>query len=186
MGSDSDILEELAADHRRIQNLLDRVRSAPAGSDERTSLVEQVSGCLVRHLVTEREHLHPLVHRYVVDGDQWTHGLLAVDRDIERTLKSLETVPPRNERYTDLLLSLVSDVTRHVVDLEQRVFPRLQPMSPAAVLRDAGTGARRAEAVAPVRPRPGAPASPRLTRLTASIRGPWDRLRDRMSRRGLH
>ncbi|MER6629076.1 hemerythrin domain-containing protein [Streptomyces sp. NPDC000987] len=187
MGSDSgiSIIEQLAADHRRIQSLLDRVRSAPPGSDERTSLVEQAGSRLVSHLVAEKERLYPLVDRYVVDGDEGVDGLLAVDERIQRALKSLEDVPADSERYAHLLLCLVSGVTEHVVGLEQRLFPRLQAMSPVAVLRDAGAGARRAEAVGPTRPRPDAPGSPALTKLTSAVWGPWDRLRARLARRGL-
>lgn len=185
MGSDSGIIEQLAADHRGIQNLLDRVRSAPPGSDERTSLVEQAGRRLVSHLVAEKERLYPLVHRYVVDGDKGVNALLAVDEDIQRTLKSLEAVPAGSERYVHLLLCLVSGVTEHVVKLEQRVFPRLQAMGPAAVLREAGAGTRHTEAVGPTRPRRDAPDSPALTKLTSAVWGPWDRLRDRLGRRGL-
>ncbi|OIK27914.1 hemerythrin domain-containing protein [Streptomyces malaysiense] len=184
MGSDSGIIAELATDHRGVQNLLDRVRAAAPGSEERAFLVEQVSTRLVRHLTAEQEHLHPLLHRYVVDGDAWTDRLATGDREIERTLRSLEAVPPHTEEYVRLLLSLTEHVTRHVVELEQQVFPRLQAVSPDAVLRDAGAGAHRTEAVAPTRPRPAAPGSPEPTRLTASVRGPWDRLRDRVTRRG--
>ncbi|MEW2619196.1 hemerythrin domain-containing protein [Streptomyces sp. NPDC048106] len=183
MGSDSGIIEQLAADHRRIQNLLDRVRSAPPGSDERTSLVEQAGSRLVSHLVAERERLYPLVHRYVVDGDAGVNELLAVDEDIQRTLKALEAAPAGSERYARLLLCLVSGVTEHVVGMEQRLFPRLQAMSPVAVLRDAGAGTRHAEAVGPTRPRPDAPSSPALTKLTSAVWGPLDRLRDRLERR---
>ncbi|MFF9094206.1 hemerythrin domain-containing protein [Streptomyces sp. NPDC014776] len=185
MVSDSGIIGELARDHHRIQGLLDRTRSAPPGSEERTSLVEEAGKRLVRHLVVEKEYLHPLLRRHVLDGEEWEGNLLAVDRSIEETLKSLEQVPPSGERHTELLLTLMADVTRHVVEQEQRVFPRLQALSPAAELRDAGSEAREAEAVAPTRPRPEAPDSPALTRLTSSVWGPWDRLRDRLSRRGL-
>ncbi|MGW3459986.1 hemerythrin domain-containing protein [Streptomyces olivaceoviridis] len=185
MGSDSGIIEQLTADHRAIQNLLDRVRSAPPGSDERASLVAQVGGRLVSHLVAEKECLYPLVRRYVVGGDQGVDELLAVDEDIQRTLKSLGAVPAHSEEYVRHLLGLVSCVTAHVVGLEQRLFPRLQAVGPADALRDAGAGTRRTEAVGPTRPRPGAPDSPALTRLTSAVLGPWDRLRDRLGRRGL-
>ncbi|MGW3354402.1 hemerythrin domain-containing protein [Streptomyces bungoensis] len=181
---DSGIIEELAADHHRLQDLLHRVRSAPAGSDERALLVERAGIRLTRHLVAERERLHPLLRRYVVDGDEFVDRLRAGDKEVERTLEALEDTPPHSEAYVNLLLSLADGVTRHVVEQEQRVFPRLQAMSPDAVLREAGAEARRAEAVAPSRPRPDAPDSPALTRLTTSVWGPWDRLRDRVTGRG--
>lgn len=181
---DSGIIEELAADHHRVQGLLDRVRSAPAGSDERALLAEQAVIRLTRHLVAERERLHPLLRRYVVDGDDWVHRLRAGDKQVEETLGALEEAPPHSETYVRLLLSLADGVTRHVVEQEQRVFPRLQAVGPEAVLREAGAEARRAEAAAPSRPRPGAPDSPALTKLTASVWGPWDRLRDRVTGRG--
>ncbi|MEU0400578.1 hemerythrin domain-containing protein [Streptomyces sp. NPDC006197] len=180
----SGIVGELSADHQGIQQLVDQVRAAPPGSAERASLVEQLSGRLVGHLVTERAHLLPLVRRHVADGDEWVNRFHAEDRELQQTLATLRDTAPHGERYMALLLSVVTAVTRHVVEMEQLLFPRLQATAPATALRDAAAEARETAAVAPTRPRPCAPGSPALTKLSASFWGPWDRFRDRLTHRG--
>ncbi|MFF3906103.1 hemerythrin domain-containing protein [Streptomyces sp. NPDC001848] len=184
MGSRSGIIEVLTADHRRIQRLFDRIRSSAPGSDERKTLVEQVGMSLVRHAVAEREHLYPAVRRFVVDGDAWADRELAEHRRIEELLSSLEAQEADSVEFGHLLLSVISRVTEHVVQEEQLLFPRLQAVCPAEVLRDLGAKAGDTEAAAPTRPRPGAPEPALLVKATAQVRGPWDRLRDLVTRRG--
>ncbi|MFJ8098497.1 hemerythrin domain-containing protein [Streptomyces griseofuscus] len=176
MGSNRGVIAELSRDHHRVQNLLDQVRAAAPDSEGRAEVVERVTTHLARHLTTERERLHPLLHQYVVDGDDWTGRLLAGDGEIEQTLSSLRAVPPHGEECVRLLLTLSDQVARHVVELEELVFPRLQAMSPATALRDAGVRAHRADAVASDSAEPA--------RLTASFYGPWGRLRDWVRRCG--
>ncbi|MGW3497661.1 hemerythrin domain-containing protein [Streptomyces sp. NPDC001020] len=184
MGSRSDIIEVLTADHRKIQRLFDRIRSSAPGSNERKALVEQVSITLVRHSVAEKEYLYPAVRRFVADGDAWMDHELTEHRAIEELLDSLEAQEPDSEEFGRLLLALVTRVTRHVVKKEQLLFPRLQAMCPADVLRELGEKVRDAEASAPTRPRPGAPESAPLLKAASQVWGPWDRLRDLVTRRG--
>ncbi|TWV32556.1 hemerythrin domain-containing protein [Streptomyces misionensis] len=184
MGSRSGIIEVLTADHREIQRLFDRIRSSSPGGDERGALVEQVSIRLVRHFTVERECLYPALRRYLPDGGARAERRIGGQRRIEELLTSLESLEADSERFGHLLLSLLTRVTEHVVEEEQLLLPRLQALCPADVLRDLGDKARRAEASAPTRPRPGAPGSAPLTRATAQVWGPWDRLRDLVTRRG--
>ncbi|MEU6284496.1 hemerythrin domain-containing protein [Streptomyces sp. NPDC047028] len=184
MESESGMLGELTADHQRIQRLFDQARSAAPGSAERTSLVERISISAVRHLVAEREHLHPTVRRYVVDGDDWVQAQLAEGRELEWTLSALEAADPRGEEFVELLLAAGSGVTRHVLEQEQLVFPRLQALCPPDVLRAAGSDVRPTEESAPTRPRPRSPRSAPLAKVTALAWGPLDRLRDHVTRRG--
>lgn len=184
MGGQSGIIEALTADHRRIQRLFDRIRSSAPGSDERRTLVEQVGIGLLRHSVAEKEYLHPAVRRYVADGDSWADRALAGHREIEELLSSLEAREADSEEFGHLLLSLIARVSQHIVEEEQLLFPRLQAMCPADVLRELGAKARETEACAPTRPRPGAPGSASMTKVTAQAWGPWDRFRDLVTRRG--
>ncbi|MEU2356026.1 hemerythrin domain-containing protein [Streptomyces misionensis] len=184
MDSGSGIIEVVTADHREIQRLFDRIRSASPRGDERKTLAEQVSISLVRHFTVEREHLHPVLRRYLPDGGALVERRLDEQRRIEELLTSLEAEEAGSERFGHLLLSVLDRVTEHVVEEEQLLLPRLQALCPADVLRDLGRKARRAQASAPTRPRPGAPGSAPLTRATAQVWGPWDRLRDLVTRRG--
>ncbi|MFF4963067.1 hemerythrin domain-containing protein [Streptomyces sp. NPDC001222] len=184
MSSRIDIIEALTGHHREIQRLFDRIRSAPPGSDERQTLVEQATIRLVRHSAAEKEHLYPVVRRFVVDGDTWTELELTEHREIEELLSSLEVQDPDSEDFGRLLLSVITRVTEHIVEEEQLLFPRLQAACPADVLHDLGAKVRAAEASAPTRPRPAAPQSALMVRLTAQAWGPLDRLRDLVTRRG--
>lgn len=184
MGSRSGMIEVLTADHRKIQRLFDRIRSSQPGSNERKTLAEQVSIGLVRHSVAEKEYLYPAVRRFMVDGDAWADRGLAGHRAIQELLDSLEAQEADSEEFGRLLLCVIARVTDHVVEEEQLLFPRLQAACPADVLRELGAKVRDTEASAPTRPRPGAPESAPVVQVTAQAWGPWDRLRDLVTRRG--
>ncbi|GAB7058985.1 hemerythrin domain-containing protein [Streptomyces mexicanus] len=178
------IVEELTDDHRRIQSLFDRIRSAPAGSAERSALVEEASRELVRHATAERSHLYPAVRRHLPDGAARAEHALRGHQEIEELLRSLREADTGGEEFGRLLLSVVTRVTRHVVEEEQLLFPRLQALCPAEVLCELGAKVRGAEASAPTRPRPAASDAAPLVRITSQVWGPLDRLRDLASRRG--
>ncbi|MEU0213976.1 hemerythrin domain-containing protein [Streptomyces sp. NPDC006265] len=184
MGSGSNIIEVLTADHREIQRLVDRIRSSPPAGGERKSHVEQLSISLVRHSVAEKEHLYPTVRRYLPDGDTWADRGLSAHRAIAELLDSLEALEASSEQFTDRLLSVVARVTEHVVEEEQLLFPRLHAVCSPDVLQEIGAKARETEGSAPTHPRPGAPRSALMTKATAQVWGPWDRLRDLVKHRG--
>ncbi|WP_329141095.1 hemerythrin domain-containing protein [Streptomyces sp. NBC_00670] len=184
MGGHGGIIEELTADHREVQRLFDRIRSAPPGSAERKTLVERAGIVLVRHAVAEKEYLYPAVRRHVLDGDEWAERELAGHREVAGILAGLEEREAADEEFGRLLLPLVTEVTRHVVEVEQRLFPRLEAMCPPEELRELGGRVREVEARAPTRPRVGAPSSAPLVKVAARVWGPWDRVRDVLTRRG--
>ncbi|MDQ0809228.1 hemerythrin superfamily protein [Streptomyces sp. B3I7] len=184
MGGHGGIIEELTADHREVQRLLDRVRCAPPGGAERKTLVERAAIVLVRHTVAEKEYLYPAVRRYVLDGDGWADRALAGHRALAEILADLEEREPGDEGFGRLLPPLVTEVTRHVVEAEQRLFPRLMAVCPEEELRRLGARVREVEPKAPTRPRPGAPQAAPLVKAAARVWGPWDRLRDVWTRRG--
>lgn len=172
VGSRSGIIEVLTADHRRIQRLVDRIRCSAPGGSGRRALVEQLGTSLVRHFAVEREYLCPALRRYLPDGGTRADGRLAEYREIEELLTLLEAREPDDERFGDLLVSVVTRVTEHVVVEEQLLFPRLQGVCPADVLQELESQACGAEPSAPV------------GRTAAPVGGTWGRLRDAVSRRG--
>jgi hypothetical protein len=182
--SRSGIVAELTKDHHQIRGLFDRIRSAPPGSAERSALVTQACRELVRHAVAERAYLCPALRRHLPDGDDWADRELREHQEIEQRLRALEEAEPGSETSGELLLSVITRVTRHVVEEEQLLFPRLQVLCPDDVLRELGTKVRDAEASAPTRPRPAAPDAAPLVKAAVQVWGPLDRLRDLTTRRG--
>ncbi|MEU5085301.1 hemerythrin domain-containing protein [Streptomyces sp. NPDC021356] len=184
MDSRSGIVDQLTRDHQRIRGLFDRIRSARPGSGERSALVERACAELVRHTVVEKAYLYPAVRRYLPDGDRWAERELSAHQELEELLVDLEAAAPDGEEFGQLLLTVVTRTTEHIVEEEQLLFPRLQALCPAEALRELGAKARTAAASAPTRPRPAAPDAAPLVKLTAQVWGPLDRLRDLASRRG--
>ncbi|MEW2636288.1 hemerythrin domain-containing protein [Streptomyces sp. NPDC048389] len=184
MGHEADIIQELTADHRAVQRLFDRVRAAAPGSHARKQLVEQATIELVRHSTVEKEYLYPAVRKHVVDGDQWADKELADHAEVEKVLQALDGLAPDDDRFVPLTLSLMTLVTDHVRDEEQRLFPRLQALCPADLLRHLGEQVRTAGKATPTRPRPHALDSPRANKVTAPPLSMWDSLRDALSGRG--
>lgn len=56
MGHGGDVIEELTADHREVDELFDRTEAVPARGSERRRLLDQLTIELVRHAVAEEQH----------------------------------------------------------------------------------------------------------------------------------
>ncbi len=181
---DSGIIGELAADHRAVQQLFDRIRAAAPGSAERKDLADRVTIDLVRHGAVEKEHLYPAVRRYLPRGTAWADRGLANHAGIERVLKELDQRRPDDEEFGGLLVELVTLVTAHSVEEEQRLFPLLQAVCPAAELRELGEKVRADRPTAPTRPRPPAPQAESAGPAVLPGTGLLDRVRDVLTRRG--
>ncbi|MFB8000447.1 hemerythrin domain-containing protein [Streptomyces sp. NPDC056002] len=184
MAQGVDVIQELTADHRKVQGLFDRIRSAEPGGDTRGVLVEQAGIELVRHAVVEKEYLYPAVRDHVADGALWASRELAEHADIEEILQSLQDQEPGQADYDQLVLSLVTRVTDHMREEEQLLFPRLQAVCPADLLEQLGEKVRHAKKTAPTRPRQHFPDSPLVNKLVAPELGMIDRLRDFLTGRG--
>ncbi|MFG2177589.1 hemerythrin domain-containing protein [Streptomyces abikoensis] len=182
--AEADLIGELTADHLKVQRLFERVRAAAPGGTERKELTERAAIELVRHGALEKQHLYPAVREHLPGGAEWEERELAEHADIERVLAELERREPAEEEFDLLLLALVERVTAHVLEEEQRLFPRLQAVCPAEVLRELGEKVRAGRATAPTRPRPPAPRAEPAVRPLVPGTGLLDRVRDFLTGRG--
>ncbi|ROQ94646.1 hemerythrin HHE cation binding domain-containing protein [Streptomyces sp. 2132.2] len=184
MGHAGDIIAELTVDHREVDGLFDRIEhTTPAG--ERQKAAEQLTIELVRHSVAEEEHLYPAIREYFPDGDLIADKELADHARVEKLLKDLEALDASVPEFDQLLAELKAEVTAHVYDEEQNLFPRLRQACTPQELETLGARVRRAKKFAPTRPHPGAlPAQPHHRLLSAGT-GLVDRARDFLSGRGL-
>jgi hemerythrin superfamily protein len=178
-----DVIQELTADHHKVQRLFDRIRSAEPGSAARRELVEQVGVELVRHTVVKREYLYPAVRDHVAQGSRWAERELAEHAVIEEILQTLQSPELHQETFDLLVLDLVTRVTAHMREEEQLLFPRLHAVCPADLLEQLGESVRRGRATAPTRPRPQLPDSSQAGELVAPEPGVIDRIHDFLTRR---
>ncbi|WP_431951081.1 hemerythrin domain-containing protein [Actinacidiphila sp. bgisy167] len=184
MGHGGNVIAELTADHREVEEHFARLRALPATDKERRTVLDEVTIELVRHAVAEEMYLYPAVREHLPGGDALADKEIQEHAEVEQALKDLEDVPIDDARFDQLVGKLITDVTAHVRDEEQQLFPALaQACSPERLL-ELGEKVRAAKKVAPTRPHPGAPDTPPLNKLLAPGTGLVDRARDFVTGRG--
>ncbi|MFF3565384.1 hemerythrin domain-containing protein [Streptomyces sp. NPDC002574] len=184
MGHGGNVIEELVADHREVDSLLGKISALPKGDKERRRLADEVTTELVRHAVAEEMYLYPAVREHVPGGDALADQELEDHAGIERTLKDLEGRDSDDPQFDELIQHLTSEVSEHVRDEENRLFPMLAQACSGKQLDDLGDKIRTAKKMAPTRPHPSAPDTPPGNKLLAPGAGLVDRVRDFVSGRG--
>lgn len=183
MGHGGDVIAELTADHSEVDEMFGIVEHTTPAADRQTA-AERLTIELVRHSVAEEEHLYPAVREHLPDGDLIADKEIADHARTEKILKDLEGLDPAGPEFDQLIAVLKAEVTAHVWDEEENLFPRLRQACSPETLRELGEKVRRAKKLAPTRPHPGAPDTPPANRLLAPGVGLVDRVRDLATGRG--
>ncbi|GGR96291.1 hemerythrin [Streptomyces humidus] len=184
MGHGGNVIQELTADHREVDELFAQIEALPEADPQRRELADRLTMELIRHSVAEEEHLYPTVRRYVDGGDDLADKELTDHAEAEHLLKELESCRPGDGRFDALILRLKTSVTAHVDDEENQLFPLLADVCSADALEELGERVRSAKRHAPTRPHPSAPDTPPANKLLAPGAGMVDRLRDMLTGRG--
>ncbi|MEV7178970.1 hemerythrin domain-containing protein [Kitasatospora sp. NPDC093679] len=181
-GHGGDVIKELETDHREVEELFAQIMQATG--EHRKSLLDEVTIELVRHSVAEEAYLYPAVREHVGGGDAMADREVEDHAKVERLLKEIEGKDADDPRLDTLATTLVDEVTSHIRDEEQNLFPALRAACSQADLEVLGNQVRRSKATAPTRPHPGAPSSPAARKVLAPGVGLIDRVRDYVSDRG--
>ncbi len=184
MGHGGNVIQELTADHREVDDLFSQIEMLPGDDPQRRDLADRLTMELIRHSVAEEEYLYPVVRRYVDGGDDLADKEIADHGEVERMLKELEGCQPGDGRFDTLVLRLKNAVKAHVSDEENRLFPMLADACSADNLEELGEKVRSAKKHAPTRPHPSAPDTSPANKLLAPGTGMVDRLRDMLTGRG--
>ncbi|MFJ6940761.1 hemerythrin domain-containing protein [Streptomyces sp. NPDC101132] len=184
MGHGGNIIEELIADHREVEEFFARIEELPSGDERRKHLADQATIELVRHSVAEEAYLYPAVREHVTDGEGLADRELEDHATVERLMKQLEGCEAGDPEFDHLVGRLMTEVRDHIADEESNLFPRLRSQCPDDFLDKLGDKARQAKKTAPTRPHPSTPDKPPANKLLAPGIGLVDRLRDRMTGRG--
>ncbi|MFD5486528.1 hemerythrin domain-containing protein [Streptomyces virginiae] len=146
-----DVITELTADHREMDETFDIIeRAVPAG--ERQTAAERLTIELVRHTVTEEEHLYPTLREVFPDGDLIADREIAEHARMEKLLKDLEGLDADGPDFDPLVAALRAEVTAHVWDEEENLFPRLREACAQESLERMGENIRRARTRSPAHP----------------------------------
>ncbi|MEV6653725.1 hemerythrin domain-containing protein [Streptomyces sp. NPDC051219] len=184
MGHGGNVIEELMADHREVDALFGEIETQPVGDQRRRELADELTMELVQHAVAEEQYLYPAVREYVDGGDALADKEIADHAKVERLLKDLEGLDADDAQFDDRVARLKFEVTDHVRDEEDRLFPMLADACTPQTLEQLGDKVRRAKQLAPTRPHPAAPDTPPLNKILAPGAGLVDRARDLLTGRG--
>jgi hemerythrin superfamily protein len=179
-----DVIEELTADHREVEDLFERLYGTAPGCAERKLTLDALTIELVRHSVAEEQHLYPAVREHLEGGGLLADKEIADHGHIEELLKGLEGRDAEDRDFDQLVRQLHTEVIAHVEDEERNLFPKLRDGVHPYVLELLGDKVREAKKTAPTRPHPQAPSTPPLIKLLAPGLGLVDRVRDYVTGRG--
>ncbi|PYC64805.1 hemerythrin [Streptomyces tateyamensis] len=184
MGHGGNVIDELMADHREVEEMFARIQAMTGGGKQLRDAVDEITIELVRHSVAEEQHLYPAVREHVQGGDRLADKEIADHARVEEILKALEQMDTGDAQMSMMLQRLMDEVAAHVQDEESNLFPMLRGACTPEQLDDLGDKIRRAKAMAPTRPHPAAPDSPTASKLLAPGVGLVDRARDFVTGRG--
>ncbi|MFH8927044.1 hemerythrin domain-containing protein [Streptomyces pristinaespiralis] len=183
MAHGGNVIQELTADHREVDQMFAEIEAQAAGDPRRRELADELTKELVRHSVAEEEYLYPAVRRFVDDGDDLADEEISDHAQVERMLKELEGCKADDPRFDTLITQLKSAVASHVADEEKRLFPLLAESCSADLLMELGDKVRTAKQSAPTRPHPSTPHTAQANKLLAPGMGMVDRVRDLLTGR---
>jgi hemerythrin superfamily protein len=184
MGHGGNVIAELTADHREVEELFDQIRALPARDPGRKDVADRFTIELVRHSVAEEMYLYPAVREHVPGGDTIADKETKDHATVEKLLKYLEKTLVGDTEFDSLVDQVISAVSAHVADEEENLFPALADVCSPQQLDDLGDKIRAAKKMAPTHPHPSAPDTPPANKLLAPGAGLVDRVRDFVTGRG--
>ncbi|MEU6511497.1 hemerythrin domain-containing protein [Streptomyces sp. NPDC046942] len=184
MAHGGNVIDELMTDHREVEEMFGRIEAMTTTGGQLRDLLDEVTIELVRHSVAEEQYLYPAVREHIEGGDRLADKEIADHGRVEKILKQLEKMDIADAQMIPLLQQLMEEVTDHVQDEENNLFPLLRSACTPEQLDDLGDKIRRAKAMAPTRPHPAAPSTPAASKLLAPGAGLVDRARDFVTGRG--
>ena len=138
---------------------------------------------VVRHSVSEEMYVYPAMREHVPDGEQAAEHDTREHKELERTMKELESVDATDPRFQTLVRDMTEKLRHHAHDEETEQFPRLRERLPRDTLIELREKVDTAKTIAPTRPHPDAPNSELFHKLVGPGVGMVDRLRDKLSGR---
>jgi Hemerythrin HHE cation binding domain len=169
---------ELLADHRRVEELLDRL--ARARRWRRPDLYAELRRAIIAHETVEQSVVYPAVTHVVlecppIDPRDVPPPLVRQEHRIEELIAGFPDAGRGRVRFRTAVRELSSAVRQHLRDEEATVVPLLTRLAQPDVGEQLAADIRRAREHAPTRPHPHAPSMPPLSLPVLPVIGRADR-----------
>jgi hemerythrin-like domain-containing protein len=180
--NEQDVVAILTTDHREALDLIAQIKLA-TGKDDRRDLADTLISELVRHSVAEEMYVYPAMKEYLPDGEEAVEHDTEEHKELEATMKKLETADAGEPEFARLMTELETTLRDHIDDEESDQFPLLRQRVPHDELVKIGSKVETAKKIAPTRPHPLAPNNQVFHKLVGPGVGLVDRLRDKLTGR---
>jgi hypothetical protein len=130
-----DVLTLVTADHRRLQQLFERIQREP---DEREESVPMLAALLLAHLQAEGAQVYPAIAATVPGQESAERVDQADQAEVEQLLHKLEACDLESEEFDEALGALRDAVLNHVDEQENEVLPALAEAVPPRRLSELG------------------------------------------------
>jgi hemerythrin superfamily protein len=180
--TEMDVVDVLTADHRDVTGLIGEIRAA-GDATVRRDVTDMMISELVRHAVAEEMYVYPAMRKHLPDGDKAVEHDVEEHKEIEQTLKRLESADVSTAEFARDLDKLEELLADHVQDEENDQFPKLRQHFPREELVELAHKVETAKKLAPTRPHPSAPNNQLFHKLVGPGVGLVDRLHDKLTGR---
>jgi hemerythrin superfamily protein len=177
-----DVVDELTADHREATALLDEILTT-TDPQARRDMADTVITELVRHSVAEEMYVYPVMRDEVPGGAEEVEHDIEEHKELERTMKQLESCDAADARFVELVRELRGLLHHHATDEENDQFPKLRAHVSREKLVKMREQVDTAKKIAPTRPHPNSPNSEVFHKLVGPGVGLMDRVRDKLTGR---
>jgi hemerythrin superfamily protein len=126
----------LTNDHRTVEGLLERYRSATDEAKE--ALLEQITRELTKHMDAEERVLYPLLRTSILDGEKLMEEAIAEHNKAKGLVAELQSAEAGSFEMDSRVSTLRQAVAHHVREEEESVFPEMQKSLDAALLERIG------------------------------------------------
>ena len=173
-----DPIAQLQQDHRTVERLYGQFKTA-TGDAKRQALDEIVRELSV-HAVVEEQALYPAMRATLPDGDALVDHAIDEHQRVKEALAELDGADPEDEEVAALVRDMMREVTAHVAEEEEDLFPQLKQLAGPDVYTEMAGKAEKARAGAPTRPHPHAPSEGTGQAVAGAVAGVFDRARDKV------
>ena len=132
----ADVTKILEEDHREAESLFAQIREE--WRQQSADLVTELANALRLHMQVEETIVYPAIAK-LIDGGAGIVGEAASEHQAaRRALADVEKLSPDEPGFDDALETLEADISHHVEEEEDEVFPEFRASASSAELEELG------------------------------------------------
>jgi hemerythrin superfamily protein len=178
-----DAIELLTQDHREVEQLFERFEQATGDTEQKGKIAQEIIQELSIHASIEEEVFYPEVRAAVPASEGLVEHSLEEHQEVKEALAELDSMGPGDPGYHQKMMRVITDVTEHVQEEEEKMFPKVREALSGNQLLEIGSKMEEAKGRAPTRPHPKAPNQPPGNKIAGPAAAAVDRARDKLEGR---